>query len=126
MIALLILITLIYIINRDYFNNLYISLYLKFILWKTQKETNVSFINRKKLIKTILIIDGEKYDYYIQYNKLLAMKEILVTGNPSSTVYKFHPGLLPKIKASDLQEESFKISIDNQENTEIDSLENFL
>jgi hypothetical protein len=89
-------------------------------------ETTSSKIleNRKYLYGTFE--DGDAvYDFYVPYNKRLGMRNIKIKGSTSGKLYRFHPAVIPAVKARDFQEESWIVTIDDVEEKILITLDNF-
>ena len=80
-------------------------------------------------IKTVLTFTfnyrGKEYIYIVKNERRYSMREISIVGSTSGKIYNFHPSFIPPINAKDVGEEFFKITIDNIEMGNRQTLEKF-
>lgn len=88
-----------------------VCLTVALLVISSRPKNTVSVVNRKYL-KIDYQFDGEKYVYYVPYNRISALTPRTFRGNLSGQEYPFHPGFVPKIKASLLNEEYFIVGDD--------------
>jgi len=75
----------------------------------SRPRNTVSVVGRKYL-KIDYYFDGQKYIYFVPYNRISALSPRSIRGNLSEQEYAFHPGFIPKIKASMLDEDFFIVN----------------
>jgi hypothetical protein len=90
-----------------------------------KEKANAKLMDNRKYVEVQFTLGGEKYIYFIPYNRKCATKQIKIQGSTSKKVYNFHPGMVPIINCTDFAEESWQISVNGENSKTFFILDNF-